>query len=164
MNTIYQDLNTIEETLSRLEKDTPLIDTAYSFKRPLTEDEIRDFESQVAKITIGILNDQERQKEIADRIKAATQERNNIAYTLESGNIEEVAKAIKFYQPADNMLAIFAETENGYNFIHSRTATPAEIQEWKRLQEEIKQTEIEAGNYRRELYKIAGYDTDKALI
>lgn len=164
MHKFNLDLNTPDEILSYLEKETPLIDSAYNYKRELTEDEIRQYESDIARLTIGIMNDQERQKEITDRIKAATQERGVMALVLESGEIDEIGTAVKFYKPSDRLVDIYIKTDDSYKYLHCRTATPYEIEEWKRRQEEIKQTEIEAGAYRQQLQMIAGYEGDKANL
>jgi hypothetical protein len=164
MHKFNLDLNTPDEILSYLEKETPLIDSGYNYKRELTEDEIRQYEGDIAKLTIGIMNDQERQKEITDRIKAATQERGVMALVLESGEIDEIGMAVKFYKPSERLVDIYIKNDDGYKYLHSRTATPSEIEEWKRRQEEIKQTEIEAGAYRQQLQMIAGYEGDKANL
>ncbi len=153
-----------EELLLHLESETPLIESNYPYKSSMTIDEIRQHEAMISQLTIDILNNQAKAKELSDIIKSAGQERGQLAVTLESGEIERVAdKAVKFYDAKDRTVSIYVNTENGYAFEKIREATFAEIEQWKRNQDTIRQTEIEAGAYRQSLYQIAGYNDSAQL-
>ncbi len=152
------------ELLQHLESETPLIESTYPYKSSMTIDEIRQHETIIAQLTIDILNNQAKAKELSDIIKSSSQERGQLALTLESGEIERVAdKAVKFFDAKDGTVSIYVNTENGYAFEKIREATFAEIEQWKRNQDTIRQTEIEAGYYRQSLYQIAGYNDSAQL-
>lgn len=151
-------LKSPDELIDLLETQTPLIETNYQYKAPLTEAEILEHEHQIAALTLDILKQSEQIKELQDMVKTNSQERNTLALIIESGETDRIApKAVKFYDPATRQITVFVETETGYQFERTRDASPNEVETWKRQQAEIRQLEIEQSQYRRDLYKIAGY-------
>lgn len=151
-------LKTPDELVTLLETKTPLIETNYQYKAPLTEMEILDHEHNIASLTLEILKQTDQIKQLQDEVKTMGQERNTRALIIESRETERIApKAVKFYDPDTKQITVFVETETGYQFERTRDASPVEVDTWKRQQAEIRQLEIEQSQYRRDLYKIAGY-------
>jgi len=150
-------LNPPADFLQALEKDTPLIEYYYNFMDELTEEEIREHENRIANLSIDIIKRTEDMKQLAAELKADNEERNLLAATLDIGKTQRTADmAVKFYDPREHTISIFAKTTEGYKFVLTREVLATEIAEWKQRQAEIAQQEIEAGVYRKTLYEIAG--------
>ena len=150
-------LNPGDDLLRALEKDTPLVEYNFNYMDELTEQEVRDHENRIATLSIDIIRRSEDMRQLAAEMKADNEERNLLASTLDGGKTQRTAEmAVKFYDPRERTISIFARTEQGYKFVLTREALATEVAEWKQRQAEIAQQEIEAGHYRRTLYQIAG--------
>ena len=145
-------LNTIEQ----LEKRTPIIEENFNYESELVSDEIRDFEKQIAELTIEIETKSIESKVLREEIGAANNHRKVLADLLDKGKIERTAEqAVKFYDKDENTIEIHVKENGVWVHLLTREAYSTEVEQWRKLQDQIAQQEIEAGEYRQKLAKLA---------
>lgn len=149
--------DTKQMTLADLEKATPIIESDYSYDAELTNDETREHEQRIAVLSIEIDKLSQEIKNLREEIAADVSERQFLAATLDKGKAEKIADtAAKFYDPETGTISVYIKEDDVFIHVLSREAYSTEVEQWKRLQEEIRQTEIEAGDYRLKLQMLAG--------
>lgn len=147
----------MNKTISELEKKTPLIEENYTYDSNLRQDERLLYQERITDLTIDIETKSLEVAELKAEMTAANKERTALADIVDKGKVERVTEtAVKFYDPETGTIDIHVKEDDRFIHIETRQAFSTEIETWKNLQEQIKQTEIEAGNYRQKLHELAG--------
>ena len=146
----------MQTTIEQLEKRTPIIEENFNYESELVADEIRDFEKQIADLTIEIETKSIQAQALRSEIKSAHEHRKTLADILNHGKLYRTAEqAVKFYDKDENTIEIHVKENGVWIHLLTREAYSTEVAQWKKLQDQIAQQEIEAGEYRQKLQKLA---------
>jgi hypothetical protein len=146
----------MQTTIEQLEKRTPIIEEDFNYESELVSDEIRDFEKQIAELTIEIETKSIEAQALRSEIKSADEHRKTLADILNHGKLDRTAEqAVKFYDKDENTIEIHVKENGVWVHLLTREAYSTEVEQWRKLQDQIAQQEIEAGEYRQKLQKLA---------